>query len=229
MKKLLIAVNDPALGDSLCRHAKDHFTLQICYNGKDAVSCLESFRPDALVLSLNLSHLDGLEVLRQSGAFLPPVVLALTSYCSPYTEHAAAQLGVGYIMLLPANPTAVIMNLLDMLAFWEKPQTQTIIRSHLFNLNIPTQRTGFQQLEVGIALFAEDTEQSLTCELYPSIAKVCNKTSGKQIERAISEAISDAWKHRDCHIWERYFPGSGAEDAHCPSNKKFIAKIANML
>ncbi len=229
MKKLLIAVSNSALGDSLCRFAKDDFSLQTCYNGIDAVSALESFRPDALILSLNLSHLDGLEVLRQGGDSLPPVVLALTPHDSPYVEHAAAKLGVGYIIRIPAKSSVVIMRLKDMLAFWEKPQTQAIIHDHLLNLDISSQRTGFQQLEVGIALFAEDKEQSLTCELYPSIAKACNKTSGKQIERAISEVINDAWKRRDCSIWERYFPGCGAEDAKCPSNKKFIAKIANML
>lgn len=61
---------------------------------------LEKYRPDALILDLTLSVIDGLTVLRKT-SFRPHTILALTTLASQPVLDAAAQAGVQDVVLLP--------------------------------------------------------------------------------------------------------------------------------
>ena len=100
-----------------------------------------------------------------------------------------------------------------------------IIRRHLLALNIPQARKGFQYLCIGIQLFAQDPEQSLTKELYPAIAKALGYGSAAQVERSIRTAILSAWQQRNASAWDQYFPGTSS----VPTNKHFLCAIAQMI
>ena len=45
------------------------------------------------------------------------------------------------------------------------------VRYDLMRLNVPVHWLGYEQLCVGVALFAKDTTQPMCCELYPAIAR----------------------------------------------------------
>ena len=96
------------------------------------------------------------------------------------------------------------------------------VRKDLERLRIPVYKTGYEQLCVGIMLFAEDTAQAMCCELYPAIAKVLGGSDWRAVEFAIRRSIHEAWNHRDAQIWEEYFPGI----QKVPTNKQFIATLA---
>lgn len=102
-------------------------------------------------------------------------------------------------------------------------QTQT--RNMLHELGVSVHLIGYKELCVAIPLFAQNSLQCVTKELYPDVARYMGLPGRYGIERSIRKAISDAWDKRDAAIWEIYFPH--LETA--PSNKLFIATLAERL
>lgn len=228
MLRLLIAENSEiyaaALVDAFC----GQFEIRICTDGETALEQLRSFQPDALILNLSLPFKDGLTVL-QEAAQLPPVILVLSLYSNPYVEQAAISLGAGYVLRMPAVNT-VRLRLMDMLQQAPAvPTDQTKTAEHLYALQFMPHLEGFSLLCTGIPLYAQDTRQRLSKELYPAIARTCGRTDGRAVEKTIRNAIEAAWKFRDEAAWLKYFPPDRNGKVSCPSNKVFIARLAKML
>ena len=227
MQKLLIAdSSEPftaALTNALCKD----FQIQVCPDGETALELLLSFRPDVLILNLQLPYKDGLTVL-QEAAFLPEHILATTSFLSPYVERCAAALGVTYAMITP-SVTALRVRVMDMVQ-----QNKTALQpedlpaatiTHLHILSLKTSVDGYRQLCEAIPLFYMDSHQLLSKELYPAVAAKCGCKDSRSVEHSIRKAIEAAWETRNKTVWEKYFPGY----KKCPTNKQFISKIAEML
>ena len=228
MDKLLIAVGSEELTESLIALLDRKREIRVCFDGDTALELLEAFRPEQLIIDLHLPLADGLTVL-QSTQWLPATVLALTYSDTPYAIQAARDAGAGHIMRLPCRACAIVRNLDEMLRIAALPDQQAdpqkAVGRHLYILNIPGSREGFQHLRVGVPLYRQDRHQSVTKELYPAIAEVCGNDNGAQVETAIRNVIGDAWARRNADVWEEYFPGK----RKCPTNKQFIAGLAEKL
>lgn len=95
----------------------------------------------------------------------------------------------------------------------------------LHELGIPVHRVGYRYLVQAIVCFLEDDGQCLTKGVYPAIALRFGYGDWRPVEHAIRLVILHAWENRIPGVWERYFPC-----AHrCPSNKLFIATLAEFL
>lgn len=225
MPRLLIGENSEIYAAALEESLRGQFEIRICSDGEAVLKELLTFQPDALILNLSLPFKDGLTVL-QEAARLPPVVLALSLYSNPYVEQAAVTLGAGYVLRMPAVNT-VRLRIVDMLQQTQSvPDPRTETAMHLYALQFMPNLDGFTLLCTGIPLYARDPRQRLSKELYPAIAKACGCTDGRAVEKTIRNAIEAAWKVRDELAWAKYFPGS--YDC-CPSNKVFIARLAELL
>lgn len=231
MQKLLLVDNSEPFTAALEEVLRGEFEIMTCQDGDSALACLLSFRPDALILNLMLPRKDGLTLLQES-AYIPPVVLGITSYVNTYIERTAAALGVGYILISPCI-NAVCVRLSDLIYQTHTAQKQAIPQMeaavHLHILNFATQRDGYQQLCVGIPMFSQDPNQRLTKELYPAIAKLCGCNDGRSVEHSIRLSIASAWKSRDDKVWMKYFPPAANGSIPCPSNKAFISRLAELL
>jgi len=102
-------------------------------------------------------------------------------------------------------------------------QTQTKELLHKFG--VPIHLIGYKALCIAIPLYAQNNLQSVTKELYPTVAEQMGLSGYKGIERSIRKAISDAWDKRDVAVWAQYFPHLETS----PSNKLFIATLAELL
>lgn len=102
-------------------------------------------------------------------------------------------------------------------------QIQT--KKMLHELGIPVHLLGYKGLCIAIPLFAQNSLQYVTKELYPDVARAIGFSGRRCIEHSIRKAISDAWNQRDTDIWEQYFPHFKS----APSNKIFIATLAERL
>lgn len=103
------------------------------------------------------------------------------------------------------------------------PQNLTIMMLH--ELGVPAHRIGYKQLCAAIPCYARDDTQSLTKELYPSIARRFGYPNCGPVEHAIRLAILDGWERGRREVWEGYFPCA----LRPPSNKLFIATLAERL
>ena len=229
MLKLLIADASKPFCDALEEIFCNEFQVKVCHDGETAFELLRSFQPDVLVFNFHLPFQDGLTALQLSG-HRPRVILGITPYFSPYSEQSAAAAGVQYIMIMP-TVQALRVRLMDMVATIDgeiaTPAKQTAI--HLHSLGFATHLDGYNQLCIGIPMFAEDPEKRLSKELYPAIAQQVGCKDGRSVEHSIRKAIEGAWKRRNRLIWDNYFTPSASGEIPCPTNKAFICRIAELL
>lgn len=229
MQKLLIADPSDGFTDGLVGVFKNDFTIEVCHDGNSAKELLQSFQPDVLVINLLLPYTDGLTVLQQS-THQPAVILAVAPYVTPYIEHRAASLGIQYLMITPAIQ-ALRVRLLDLVANTAAPKAspadQTILLLH--TLHFQTHLDGYQQLCIGIPMFARSPGMRLSKELYPAIAGKFGPLDARTVEHSIRKSIESAWRHKDPLIWAKYFPPDEKGRIPCPSNKVFISRLAELL
>ena len=102
---------------------------------------------------------------------------------------------------------------------------RSVTAGHLTRLEFEAEHDGFAQLRVGIPMFAQDPSLRLGKELYPTIASICGSLSATTVEHTIRTAIENAWRQGNREIWNEFFPGC----EKCPSNKKFIARMAQLI
>lgn len=227
LRKLLIAENSEAFRYALEKTFENEFEIRTCQDGRAALELLSTYRPDALILNLMLSYKDGLTVLQEADC-LPPVILGITHFMNDYIAQRAIELGVGYLLITPCL-SAVRARLMDLLEksrpLQKKEDPSNQAATYLRRLKFPTHLDGYQQLCVGIPLFAADPAQRLTKELYPAIAASCGNKDHRVVEHSIRSVIKASWKNRDAAVWEQYFPGIEG----CPSNKVFIARFAELI
>ena len=231
MQRLLIADGSEAFTSALANAFEGEFDLCICHDGETALELLSSFQPDILILQLMLPFKDGLTVL-QEASYTPPIILALTTYNSPYIEQRAFSLGVSYIMIMP-RISAVQVRLMDLIKEAEgvhcPEYSPTAVALHLHSMNFSPHLDGYQQLCIGVPLFCKDPNQRLSKELYPAIAAACGCKDHRSIEHSIRKSIEAAWKKRDNTVWAKYFPPDPKGHIPCPSNKAFISRLAQLL
>lgn len=222
MQKLLIADSSEDFVYALETTFQNEYEIRSCRNGEKALELLRTFRPDAMILNIMLPVKDGFTVL-QEAEYLPQAILGLTNYLNDYIAQRAMELRIKYLMISPCL-SALRTQLADLLQN-ENRDLDSKTANYLRILNVPSHRDGYRQLCAGIPLFAKDPGQRLSKELYPAIARVCGDRDGRAVEHGIRRVIEAAWKTRDRAVWEQYFPGIEA----CPSNKVFIARLAEQI
>ena len=227
MQKVLIAEHSEDLATALTRNLQDQWEIHICKNGYEAISIMDDIDPEGLIIDLNLPQKDGLAVLSEQFPFLPPVIIALTTFTSPYIEQVAMSLGVGYLALLPCNIQAITDRLTDMYATFQAPPS--IASRHLHAMNFNFGLDGYFFLLDAIPRFAQNRSLRFIKELYPAVATACNANNAKCVEHSIRLAIKDAWERRDMEIWSHYFQLNSNGDIDLPTNRQFITRLSEML
>ena len=229
MYKLLIADSSEPYTDALRDIFQKEFDLCICQDGETALEQLLDFRPDALILNLMLPFKDGLTVLQES-AHKPKVILAISPFVNHYIEQATAELGVQYIMIMP-TVNSLRVRLMDLIATTIAPKEDLNAQAAvlLHSLNFLPHLDGYQQLCVGIPIFASTPGMRLSKELYPRIAEHFHLPDARTVEHSIRKAIASAWIRKDPSVWAKFFPADESGEIPCPTNKEFIAHVAEFL
>lgn len=205
------------------------YTLHICSEGNAALALLHALRPDFLILDLSLPGMDGISLLHNAAAAgIFPMVLATTTYRSAYVEASLQELGVQYLMVKPCCMKSIVARVMDLTQRIHLPRDtptapQLAVGKTLRELGFEPGVQGWEQLQYAIPLFALDRGQSITKELYPKVGRLCN-CDGSCVEHSVRTAIRRAWDTREESAWSKYFP-TGTR----PSNKKFIARLAEAL
>ena len=221
MRRLLIIMDAPALLPDLTKQ----YAVTWCHHAGQAAALLEqSF--DGLVLDLFLQDTDGLSLLQALKDRLPPVVLALTAFYSPYVLQAAEELGVGYILRYPFAPAALQNRLEDMFRKFESPAPDTATapaRYHLKRLGIPDGK-GYRRMLIIFPGFDPDAGHNLFSDFYLDLAKA-ESVSPYAIDNSIHRAIALAYETRNDAIWREYFP----DTSRYPTNKEFLTALAEKM
>ncbi|HIT34503.1 MAG TPA: response regulator [Candidatus Faecousia intestinigallinarum] len=234
MLRLLIADGSEEFCEILAEQVRREYYFKTCREGREALSLLRSFQPDILVLDMMLPGLDGVSLLQQAASTgHKPMVLATTRFVSSYVVEAVQRLEVGYLMVKPCDVQALIQRLQDLSRRLKTPvftlaEPRTTVSNMLLRLGVSTKLRGYCFLREAVMLMAKDPAQSVTKELYPAVAALCDGNP-KQVERAIRSAIHSAWAARDEKIWGQLFPPDSDGNIPRPTNAAFISMLADML
>jgi DNA-binding response OmpR family regulator len=108
-KKILIVEDDVKVSQLLRVYLeRDGFETKTAVNGRVAVSDVESFKPDLIVLDLNLPEIDGLEVCRKIRSRSRTPIIMLTARDEDTDKIVGLELGADDYITKPFSPREVV-------------------------------------------------------------------------------------------------------------------------
>jgi two-component system response regulator (stage 0 sporulation protein A) len=107
---------------------------------------------------------------------------------------------------------------------------EIVVTDIIHQLGVPAHIKGYHYLRDAILSSLNDKEllESVTKQLYPSIAKRFTTTSSR-VERAIRHAIEIAWDRGDLDVLNSFFGYTVNTCKGKPTNSEFIALITDKL
>ena len=226
MNKLLIAVQSTMIADDLMDLLKDQWDIYICYDCESTKRKLYAIHPDALLIDLGIPEETGFSVLADCFPDLPTSIIAISGLINPNIEQNASRWGVDYLFQIPYNRELLSATLGSI------PQLQTVVSKkivqHLRVLGVTAGNVGYGCLILSILYYNEDFSQYLNKEVYVRVGRQMNMDY-RAVERAVRSVIKCAWSNRYNNVWKKYFPEDEYGQVKCPSNKEFIASVAQCI
>ena len=221
--RVLIADDNRDYTEVLCEYMKCEPRIEIvgcAYDGIEAMSMIRMTGPDVLILDMVMPNLDGIGVLeRIQNAKLnkTPKVLVVSAVLNDNIAAKTIALGAEYFMLKPVDFEVLIDRICmfakeneiigkelsagDIRAISTQKKSavmETMVTEIIHEIGIPAHIKGYQYLRHAIMMVVDDLDMinSITKELYPTVAKDFNTTPSR-VERAIRHAIEVAWDRGD--------------------------------
>ena len=219
----------------------------IAADGEMAIEMINMKTPDVVLLDLVMPLMDGMGVLKKVGRLdksKRPRVIAISAVAHDKITQNVIALGADYYMMKPASFDAIC----DRIRLVARPMPEsnnTVFRSEMIHpagdletnvtniiheVGVPAHIKGYQYLREAIMMVIGDNDliNSITKQLYPSVAKAYNTTSSR-VERAIRHAIEVAWDRGDTDTLNKIFGFTINNGKGKPTNSEFIAMISDKL
>lgn len=216
--------------------------LQVCAqttNGNAAVELIGATKPDAAIIDLVLSGLDGFGVLDYvKHACSDCKAIVVSSIADDKTVSAAIARGANYFFAKPVTPENVVSRIKDITTGVSAPVKEKKkginlderISSIFMAIGVPPQIRGYRYMREGIKMTVAEPSiiNRVTKELYPRIAEIYQTTPSK-VERAIRHAIEVAWNRGRTEAISAVFGARVYIGSERPTNSEFIALVADKL
>lgn len=234
MHRLLIADSTEALGKQIAKQLKDDYLVELCHNGKQVLERIHAFEPDILLLDIMLTGADSLSLLRAlqtSGR--KTKVIAISRVINEYTVEQLTERGVCYILTKPCAVGLVVSHIREISFRLDHPGGEDWCPENetdgiLLSLNFRMGPSRYNCVFEAVLLKYRSPNIKFMKELYIDVARVCGGNY-QRVEKAIRDAIEDAYESGDKLLWALYFPPDEKRDKPCPNNEDFIARIVGCL
>ena len=240
-KRILIADTSTEFRDTLAEaiSAEPDLTVQgMTGDGHELVRMVREQRPDAVVMEVVLTGIDGLETLDELAKLENrPPVLVLSSYMKGSMVDMAAAKGADFFMTKPCRVSAVGERLRQVMTPGgleperdSGPSLESQVTAIIHEVGVPAHIKGYQYLREAIIITVKDMDviNAVTKVLYPEVAKRFGTTASR-VERAIRHAIEVAWDRGDLETLQKYFGYTVSNAKGKPTNSEFIAMIADRI
>ena len=208
-------------------------------DGYELVRLVQELEPDAVVMEMVLTGMDGLEVLSQLRQLKHrPKVLILSSYIRGNVVDMAAGQGADYYLTKPCKIGTVCERIRQLTSGGglepgkdeQRPNLEAQVTAIIHDVGVPAHIKGYQYLREAILIAVKDMDviNAVTKVLYPEVAKRFDTTASR-VERAIRHAIEVAWDRGDLETLQKYFGYTVSNAKGKPTNSEFIAMIADRL
>lgn len=217
-------------------------------DGEEVIGFFEEEESDVLFLDTVLPKVDGLGVLekiKEKKGKVPKVIL-LCNKGDEFLIWQAKQLGVNSWITKPienVSITKLIRQSKSGVFFQstdngkkredlqgESEDIEVIVTRMIHEIGVPAHIKGYQYLRDSIIISIQDMDilNSITKQLYPTIAQLHNTTSSR-VERAIRHAIEVAWNRGKMDTIDELFGYTINAGKGKPTNSEFIALIADKI
>ena len=225
-------------------------------NGLEAVEIIQNKEIDIVILDIIMPHFDGIGVLEKVNSLRlkkRPVVIILSAVGQDKITERALRLGAEYYIVKPFELDTLMNRIRQLKDSYEIISTdntegihfdskinngytkhvvdlETEVTNIIHEIGIPAHIKGYQYLRTAILMVMNDMDilNSITKQLYPSIAKEYNSTPSR-VERAIRHAIEVAWSRGKMDTIDKLFGYTVNNGKGKPTNSEFIALIADKL
>ncbi len=242
--RVIIADDKTELGRT-CAEALRANGMDVVLTPKDGncvVAEMNAHAADAILMDMFMPNLDCIGVLSKLGAMTPerrPSVIVMSGYDNPQFEHEALSHGADYYLLKPFDVNTLAERIRSLRRWHVIPTAQPtdnrnelelLITDIIHQIGVPAHIKGYHYLRESIILAVNqpDIINSVTKQLYPTVAKTFGTTSSR-VERAIRHAIEVAWDRGDIDVLNSYFGYTIHNERGKPTNSEFIAMIADKL
>ena len=232
MQKLFMAHVENTFADAIIRQLKGAYEIELCNDTNVLLERIDSFDPEILLIDIALCGAEAfsvLHILRSTGRSMQIVVLSVCN--QHYVLNSLSRLRVSSVFMKPCKPSALVSHIYEISAgdiandAWHiESEADRILLQLGFRMGPSRYRCVYHSVLSRYRL----PESYLTKELYPEVARICGG-SAIRIEKAIRDAIGEAWRHGDKLAWRLYFPPMKGGIVDCPSNEVFISRIAAAL
>ncbi len=257
MKKIKLMVVDDS--EEFINNVKESYfddeSVEIIATAKDgleAISKIENFCPDVVILDIVMPEVDGFGVLANlnyAKMAKKPNIIVVSQLTGENFINKAIALGANYYLVKPVNMDMLKervkefgglatpkknSELDDRLVEKALKKSQRNLDEKLSNIfitvGIPAHIKGYQFLREAIkmAIDSPDIINSITKKLYPSIADKF-ATSPSKVERAIRHAIEVAWNRGKIENINNIFGIKIYTANDKPTNGEFIALLADKM
>jgi len=247
--KVLLADDSTEFGQK-CAGVLRSYGMEVLMSNKDGrrlLSDIKEVHPDVAIMDVFMPKLDALGVLNQIDTLelqKKPLFMVMSSFDSPKLEHETLQAGASYYFIKPFDLDILSERILQFTDSKNEtfsprakasgsapmPDLEIMITDIIHQIGVPAHIKGYHYLREAILLAINDQEiiNSVTKQLYPSIAKSYNTTSSR-VERAIRHAIEVAWDRGNVDTLNSYFGYTIHNGRGKPTNSEFIAMISDKL
>ena len=224
MKKILVILHSVNLALHIQKELCIGNCVTVCTNGEIAAEIIASTKPDVLIIDILLPQADGITVLQKACDYLPDTVIAITPIINSYVLRTTTEMGVSLLLYGPYDAATILYGINEYLLYNNtnlRPQADS--KQYLNALGFKEGQIGYLQIRTCIALYSENSSRKICADIYPMVAKLEENCNASKVEHNVRQCIQNAWESRDEFIWQHYFPGNTQK---CPSNKKFITRMA---
>lgn len=231
--RLMIADNSEDFRLALEKELCNGYEIHHCKDGNEALEYARNQKPDVIVLDLMLTKLDGITLLHElRKADVLPMILATTRLDNQYVYDSAEELGVGYLMRKPCDPSAVALRVKDLCRKLSPKDVlanspEEYVTSLLINMDLSQRHRGFLYLRDAVLKMADNPGMSITKELYPQVGDKYG-SNHEQVERSIRTAINRAWEKQTGSTWITFF-AEADNSIPRPSNGTVISRLSDDL
>lgn len=222
---------------------KQRFTLLYAGDdGDEGMKQILRLKPDIVVVGMFLKGTDGCGVIRAVNKTWPDAKIIATGISNDNLMERAMAEGAIYYLVKPFSIESALERIDELVKNMPKEEASLAVHhrkpvsveekiSEIFiAIGIPPHIKGYSYLREAIKLSIEQPYviNSVTKELYPTVAKRFKTTSSK-VERAIRHAIEVAWNRGRIDAINAIFGTRLYLGTEKPTNSEFIALVADKL
>ncbi len=211
-------------------------------DGDEGIKQILRLKPDLVIVGMFLKGTDGCGVIRTVKKTWAEAKIVATGIPNDGLIERAMTEGATYYLVKPFSMQAALERITELMKDRPKEKSDVAVSrrtpitteekiSEIFiSIGIPPHIKGYGYLREGIRLTIEKPHviNSVTKELYPSIAKKYSTTASK-VERAIRHAIEVAWNRGRIDAINAIFGARIYLGSEKPTNSEFIALVADKL